>query len=75
MVDYQEQVHGRLLNQEQAGAILLASTRKLQALRERGSGPPYMRVGRSILYPEKLLVEWFKSQLARTQGGANEHRH
>jgi hypothetical protein len=61
----------RLLTQEQAGAILLASSRKLLTMREKGSGPPFLRIGRNIYYPESQLVEWLKAALRTTQGGAN----
>lgn len=35
----------------------------LEAERSRGSGPPFMKSGRLVLYPGHLLVEWMKGRV------------
>ena len=61
----------KLLTQDEAGIILRASTRKLQALRERGNGPPFLHIGRNVLYPERALINWLKAALKSRTEAAN----
>jgi hypothetical protein len=62
----------KLLTKDEAGTILRASACKLQALREKGNGPPFLRLGRNVLYPASQVVEWLRATLrSKTTGGSN----
>ncbi len=47
-----------LLTTEQAAAFLQMSTRTLEAWRQRGQGPKFVKVGRSVRYDEATLQKW-----------------
>lgn len=47
-----------LLNEVEASDILRVSTRTLQAWRCRGTGPSFVKVGRSIRYRRSDLTMW-----------------
>ena len=42
--------YAKLINEEQAGAMLKVSTRTLQAWRVRGYGPKFRKMGRAVRY-------------------------
>jgi hypothetical protein len=44
------------LNESQAAEFIGVSVRTLQAWRVRGSGPPYIKIGRSVRYQRRALV-------------------
>jgi hypothetical protein len=44
------------LNENQAAEFLGISVRTLQAWRVRGSGPPYVKIGRAVRYRRRALV-------------------
>jgi hypothetical protein len=68
---YDEHVHGRLLTPERASERLRQDfslergTHRLASLRCEGGGPPYVRIGRSVRYPEQLLCGWARQQVSR----------
>lgn len=43
-------------NEMQAATFLGVSVRTLQAWRVRGSGPPYLKIGRSVRYQRRALA-------------------
>jgi predicted DNA-binding transcriptional regulator AlpA len=45
-----ELVRGALLNERDAAALLGVSVRSLQAWRQRGEGPVYVKLGRLVRY-------------------------
>ncbi len=47
-----------LLTEGQAASLLCLSMRTLQAWRQRGGGPLYVRAGRAIRYRRRDLVSW-----------------
>ena len=47
-----------LLTERQAAELLTVSSRTLQSWRSDGLGPPFTRVGRSVRYPHKGLLEY-----------------
>ena len=51
-----------LLSPKEAAKLLKVSLSWLAKARMRGDGPPYIRVGRSIRYPESALLQWLKSR-------------
>ena len=53
----------RLLTPREASAFLRVSKSWLAKARMRGDGPPYLKIGRSIRYPEGALLRWTKGHL------------
>jgi predicted DNA-binding transcriptional regulator AlpA len=53
----------RLLTAKEAANLLRLSASWLAKARMRGDGPPYVKLGRAIRYPEGALVQWMKSHL------------
>src|SRR6266516_2239700 len=51
-----------LLIPKEAAIVLKVSLSWLAKARMRGDGPPYIRIGRSIRYPEADLLQWIKSR-------------
>lgn len=47
-----------LLTEREAASLLKISSRTLQAWRPAGTGPAFVRVGRSIRYRRNALQEW-----------------
>ena len=68
---YDPVVHGRLLDPKGASALLLADfslrrgTYRLAELRCAGGGPPFLRIGGDIRYPEAPLRAWATAQVMR----------
>ena len=50
-----------LLTPKEAAKLLKVSLSWLAKARMRGDGPPYIKFGKSIRYPEAALLEWLKS--------------
>jgi hypothetical protein len=50
-----------LIDEFSAAKFLALSVRTLQAWRMKDTGPPFVRVGRSIRYRWSILVEWVKT--------------
>jgi len=53
----------RLLTPRETSAFLRVSESWLAKARMRGDGPPYVKIGRSIRYPEGTLLQWTKGHL------------
>jgi predicted DNA-binding transcriptional regulator AlpA len=53
----------RLLTPREAAVFLRVSESWLAKARMRGDGPPYVKIGRSIRYPEGALLQWTKAHL------------
>ena len=53
----------RLLTPKEIADILRVSLSWLAKARMRGDGPPYLKIGRAIRYPESALQQWMKSQM------------
>ena len=51
-----------LLTPKEAANRLRLSTSWLAKARMRGDGPPYIRIGRAIRYPEEALNQWMKGR-------------
>jgi predicted DNA-binding transcriptional regulator AlpA len=51
----------KLLNCKQVSTLLGKSEKTLSTWRQRGYGPPFIRVGKSAMYLESDLMEWFRS--------------
>ena len=51
-----------LLTPQETAARLKVSRSFLAKARTRGDGPPFIRVGRSIRYPDTDLFEWMRSR-------------
>jgi excisionase family DNA binding protein len=49
-----------LLTPKEAAKLLKISRSWLAKARMRGDGPPYIKFGKSIRYPEAALLEWLK---------------
>jgi excisionase family DNA binding protein len=52
-----------LLTQRQAAALLRLSERTLERLRVAGTGPRFVRAGRSVRYREGDLEAWIASRV------------
>lgn len=56
-----------LLSEVQAATLLGFTPRALQAWRQRGGGPRFVRVSsRAVRYRRRDLVEWTESKLAQS---------
>ena len=53
----------RLLTPKETADFLRVSLSWLAKARMRGDGPPYVKIGRAIRYPESALQQWMKSQM------------
>jgi excisionase family DNA binding protein len=53
----------RLLTQGEAAEVLRLSERTLERLRLQGSGPRYVKAGRSVRYRETDLDGWIASRV------------
>lgn len=62
----------RLLSDREVSVVTGAARSTLAKMRLRGIGPPWVRIGVSVRYPEDALRDWMKS-LPRT-GGASSQR-
>jgi len=51
-----------LLTPQDTADFLRVSLSWLAKARMRGDGPPYVKIGRAIRYPESALQQWMKSQ-------------
>jgi predicted DNA-binding transcriptional regulator AlpA len=58
----------RLLTPKEAAEFLRVSTSWLAKARMRGDGPPYVKIGRAIRYPESALYHWMKSRMHLSTG-------
>jgi len=58
------------LNENQAAEFLGLSTRTLQAWRVRGGGPQYVKIGRSVRYQRRQLVEFQKEHTVASTSDA-----
>lgn len=56
------------LPEPDAAKFLRIGARTLFDLRKAGTGPKYVRIGKSIRYPVHLLREWLNAQ---AEGGAS----
>jgi predicted DNA-binding transcriptional regulator AlpA len=52
---------GRLLTARDAANLLRLSSSWLAKARMAGSGPPYIKLGRSIRYSETALLLWMRA--------------
>ena len=52
----------RLLPPSDAANLLRVSTSWLAKSRMTGSGPPFVKLGRSVRYRESALIQWLKSR-------------
>ena len=48
----------RYLTPEVTAAYLGLMPKTLQNQRSKGQGPPYIRIGSGVRYPESSLIEW-----------------
>jgi predicted DNA-binding transcriptional regulator AlpA len=53
----------RMLTPKEAANFLRVSLSWLAKARMRGDGPPYVKIGRAIRYPEGALHQWMKSRM------------
>jgi excisionase family DNA binding protein len=56
-----------LLTERQAAELLTVSSRTLQSWRSDGLGPSFIRVGRSVRYPHKGLLEYLAENTVRSR--------
>ena len=53
----------KFLRTKTVAAMLGVSERTVERWREAGKGPPFVRIGGSILYPETACVEYLRKTL------------
>lgn len=51
------------VNEKEAAAIVGVSVRTLQAWRQRGTGPSYIKLGAKVAYPVAFLREYIAAQM------------
>lgn len=56
----------RLLTPRETADRLRVSLSWLAKARMQGDGPPFVKLGRSIRYPEGTLVQWMRAHLRRS---------
>jgi hypothetical protein len=56
----------RLFTPKEAAGRLRVSLSWLAKARMLGSGPPFVKFGRSVRYPERALAQWTKAHLRLT---------
>ncbi len=59
-----------LLDRRVVAAGIHSSYRWLALLAERGEGPPFVRLGKRVLYRKADVVTWFDGVVQRYEGGA-----
>jgi excisionase family DNA binding protein len=59
-------MHLEFLNTEELARRLGVSQRHIEAMRLRGDGPPFLKLGRSIRYLAKEVDAWASSNLRRS---------
>src|SRR4051794_34596812 len=55
-----------LLTIQNVSTLLNVSRSTLERKRIDGTGPPYIRIGQRVLYPEKQFMDWVESNLVRS---------
>lgn len=63
--------HDQLLTPSQAAELLATTPAVLGTWRWRGSGPPFIRVGRSIRYSQRQLNDWLDARTVRPGEGGD----
>ena len=53
----------RLLTPRETADRLRVSLSRLAKARMHGDGPPFVKFGRSIRYPEGTLIQWMRAHL------------
>ncbi len=51
-----------LIDEDEAGKILGLSVRSLQGFRLKGNGPPYVKIGRRVLYSRAELAAYIAAR-------------
>jgi len=51
-----------ILSQDEAAEMLHISVNTLRQWRYRGEGPPYIQVGKSVVYDRASVEAWLKSR-------------
>lgn len=72
MQNYEQ--HNRVVLEEgEAAQFLRVSIRTLQSWRVSGRGPRYIKLGRSVRYDRKTLIDWLDAQTrGSTSGGRTQ---
>ncbi len=55
-----------LLKEGEVASILCVSVRTLQALRLKGGGPPFVKIGRLVRYISGQLRAWVEDRIMRS---------
>jgi predicted DNA-binding transcriptional regulator AlpA len=55
-----------LMNEQAVAKQLNCQIKTMQAWRNRGGGPPFVRVGRLIRYSPDSVAEWIKSRTVQS---------
>ena len=64
-----------LLSPNQVADRLKLARSTVAKLRLAGGGPPFVKLGAAVRYPEDLLSEWIAAQPRRTSTSAADERH
>ena len=62
----------QVLTEREAAELSRFSPRTLQAWRQRNSGPPFIRVGRSVRYWQSAVIAWMQAQVSDPQIGLDD---
>ena len=64
----------QLLDQREAAHLLRLSTRTLERLRGSGSGPRYVKCGRSVRYRLGDLTDWIEARVVGSTSATENGR-
>lgn len=60
-----------LLTTKEVASRRKCSTRTVEAERQRGDGPPYLKIRAQVLYPEEELEAWLREHLVASTAEAD----
>ena len=60
--EFESAPHSALFNQQTIAAVLSCSTQLLERNRWAGSGVPYLKIGRKVLYRKSDILDFLQQQ-------------
>ena len=55
------------LREAEASSVVGLAPSTLAKMRAKGCGPPFVKIGRAVRYPRRLLIEWLDSRTTSVQ--------
>ena len=57
------------INEHDAGKIVAKSPKAMGIMRVRGGGPPFLKIGKSVLYRRRDVFAWLAAHRVRSTSG------